>query len=344
MVTKCYTTTSSLAMQLLSGIPPLDLVAEIRQKKFRLLKRGISNDFCGTYISPDNLSICPKMIPPWQKMGVPWDLEDPQDNQLAYYTDGSRIDNRVGCAFLLIECDLEIASGVYRLGDGNSVFEAEMYAINRAAIHARNRHIVGSHLYSDSMSALSRLSNYNTDSEFVEETKKLLVETGMRLHWVKAHSNIQWNEEVDLLAKFATRMDEIDIIFPLGKTTIGTMCKLELTQRWQERWSGDGRSRFLYGLFPRVGTDFVSGDFYLNQVLTLHGNSDAYKARFFNEDENCRFCHAAMGTYPHYLFECPRFRKIRERSLDFGPPLRRSQLEGRTLDIIKEISCYVSTN
>ena len=137
-------------------------------------------------------------------------------------------------------------------------------------------------------------------------------------------------------------MDTFDIDFPLSRASIGTLGRTELRQKWQSRWNCETRGRPLHRLFPVVQTEIISGDFFLNQVLTEHGNSDAYKSRFFGENGVCRFCHVSMGTYHHYIFECPSFQEIRQSTIDLRPPLQVGHLRGRTLEIIKEISCRVS--
>ena len=182
MVTKCYKNTSTSALQVLAGCPPLDLVAASVQVKYLLVKKKQDVLIGDKLIRSSEIYIDSMICEPWLKKFVPWDVADPIENQICYYTDGSKMDHRVGCAYLLIAGEEELASQIYRLNDSSTVFLAELYAIYRAALHARDNGIFGANLYSDSMSVLQSLSSYEFKHDMVEKTKELLIATNIKNH------------------------------------------------------------------------------------------------------------------------------------------------------------------
>lgn len=268
-----------------------------------------------------------RLIQPWSKLRITWDCEEPVDNELSYYTDGSKQNERVGCAYVLVAGERELACQIFRLGDWATVFEAELYAIYRAAQHAHLNMVYGASLYSDSMSVLHRLGSYCHDDHLIEMAKELILRTRMKVHWVKAHMDWRWNEVVDQMAKFGTKQTDVDEEFLLGRTQIKNMCRDEVNKTWQNTWTNEHRGRILYRLLPEVSQDRVYGDFYLNQLLTEHGWSDAYKKRVFQDCDVCRFCRNEIGTFEHYVFSCTNFANIREHLRNFTPPVKLSYIK-----------------
>ena len=92
--------------------------------------------------------------------------------------------------------------------------------------------------------------------------------TGIRLHWIPAHTNIRGNEEADIAAKEATRWRrarrrngkwrEWDSGYTAERHELGrarATIKLALEQKtlelWEEAWSSEKTGRELYAICPK---------------------------------------------------------------------------------------------
>ena len=123
------------------------------------------------------------------------------------YTDGSKIENKVGCAYILYKKGKEIGSNAYKLEEFNTVYQAEMMAINRASAnlkHMTNAKIV---FRVDCQSVLTTLASSTMVDELTKETIDNLNHIGrvnkVRLQWIRSHVGHKGNEAVDKLAKEA---------------------------------------------------------------------------------------------------------------------------------------------
>ncbi|GBN11689.1 Putative protein in type-1 retrotransposable element R1DM [Araneus ventricosus] len=130
-VTGAFRTTSTIALQVTSGIEPIDLVCEKEQAMYWAKHRAPVVSFLGVGLGNPNLDLYHET---WQHPGgipaVSWD-RDSRRHIPAIYTDGSKIDGQVGAAFCITSAD---TSGEYqfRLQDHCSVFQAELVAIQQA--------------------------------------------------------------------------------------------------------------------------------------------------------------------------------------------------------------------
>lgn len=75
------------------------------------------------------------------------------------YTDGSKLNNKVGFGFLVIEEDQVIAEFKYRLNDSAKVFNAEVQAIAEAIKYILYSTTGEVTIKSDSISALAAICN-----------------------------------------------------------------------------------------------------------------------------------------------------------------------------------------
>ncbi len=132
------------------------------------------------------------------------------------FTDGSKQNNKVGCAFIAFENNLQIYNEVFRLGDNCSVYQSELFAILKCLEwiknnilefekKSENKHQIG--IYSDSQSALISLQQVNSDNSLVHQIKSLFKQITnfskvyVSFNWVKGHSENYGNDSADLLAK-----------------------------------------------------------------------------------------------------------------------------------------------
>ena len=126
------------------------------------------------------------------------------------YTDGSKSNNGVGCAYTVYKNSTLIDNKSFSLAPHCSVLQAETFAILKAAEYILN---VGNYMetwsiriLSDSQSAIKALSNFQSKKALTWETRQKIISSPISttLEWVKAHNEDQYNNEVDLLAKQAS--------------------------------------------------------------------------------------------------------------------------------------------
>lgn len=127
---------------------------------------------------------------------------------LRIFTDGSKLEGRVGAALSIWNSDAEIATVRLSLSAYCTVYQEELLAISRATeeIVRRSEHSFG--IYSDSRAALETLKNNSANHPLAIEARRNLnlafaQSKDVSLFWVKAHVGLQGNERADQLAKDA---------------------------------------------------------------------------------------------------------------------------------------------
>ncbi|GBM67528.1 hypothetical protein AVEN_73666-1 [Araneus ventricosus] len=146
-ITKTYKTVSTLSIQVLAGIPPLDLSIKFHQEKFRLIKLKTDILINNKLLIANNVNVPPPRVPPWQGRRIFWNIEQSNVNMnnecnFNYYTDGSKIDGRTGCGIALFRGGEEIKTLSIQLNNDSSVFMAEAYAIKIALLEAQSLNVI----------------------------------------------------------------------------------------------------------------------------------------------------------------------------------------------------------
>ncbi|GBN41351.1 hypothetical protein AVEN_175788-1 [Araneus ventricosus] len=121
------------------------------------------------------------------------------------YTDGSKIDGNVGFSVCIFERNSLLPVHCYKLNIFNSVFQAELAAIDFAAGWALDKN-VKIKIFTDTKSSIVSLRSANITSNFVPSVKEHLYKAKdlVSLTWVKAHAGNQSNKLADRLAKIAS--------------------------------------------------------------------------------------------------------------------------------------------
>ena len=135
-ITKAYSTTSNPALQVLAGIPPIDLLLEREACLQRVLSsNGRTETYHGLLVEwGGHESPLPAFARhPTKLWAIDWKPSViPASAGRCIYTDGSKYEGQVGAAFcVFIDGTLYHSEG-FRLPDHASVFQAEMIAILRA--------------------------------------------------------------------------------------------------------------------------------------------------------------------------------------------------------------------
>ncbi|GBM91020.1 hypothetical protein AVEN_198489-1 [Araneus ventricosus] len=142
-ITKTYKTVSTSVIQVLAGIPPLDLTLKFHKEKFKLMK--LKNDILinDKLLTANSVNVNSPRDPPWQGRRISWNIEHSNVNMINesnynFYTHGSKIEGETGCEIVLFRGGEEIKSLSIRLKDDSSVFMAEAYAIKCALMQLRD--------------------------------------------------------------------------------------------------------------------------------------------------------------------------------------------------------------
>ena len=248
---------------------------------------------------------------------------------LEVYTDGSRINGMAG-AGVWIRKGSDTLEESYHLGTEATVFQAEVYAIMRAAtiIQANWPEHEVVELYSDSQAAIQALANRRINSKLVHDCVTALnsASAGNRLHikWIRAHVGHVGNEHADRLAK-AGALDPTFVVeqFPsLPKSRVRHICKLKLADKWTRIWQQREDCRQTRQWFPEVNlqasrtiakmdrrelstvVQVITGHNFMNRHSFLLGDTDEEECRLCLEDEESTF---------HVIAECPALWATRQQ-------------------------------
>ncbi|GIY37472.1 uncharacterized protein CDAR_458971 [Caerostris darwini] len=299
------------ALQVLAGIPPLDIKLKLSKDLFLFKHMGNNLVILNQVLQPLALETTTKFIPPWDKYSIKWNFYTEDLTGTLIFTDGSKMNGRVGDAFVVYSNGIETHWEMFRLSDHATVYSAELFAISQAINFAINACLPSANIISDSRSVLQALENVNHVEKEILAIKQLLAnqESAIRLFWIKAHAG---NERADEYAKKATTKEDIDFTMGYSIPYIKGLIKKDLLKQWQDRWSSSTKGRELFSILPEVKTSRIQGDFFTNQLLTGHGCIGIYQERFFGKSAVCS-CGQLPEDRNHIIYDCPQWDAIRQR-------------------------------
>ncbi|GFU54330.1 putative RNA-directed DNA polymerase from transposon X-element [Trichonephila clavipes] len=228
----------------------------------------------------------------------------------AIYTDGSKRADYVGCG-VVIE---DVMHG-YRLDTSCSIFTAEAVAIYRALQLIDSTMPRKYCIYTDSMSVLEALENY--DDRCHPVVCKILDITS-RLYskgfdivfcWLPSHVGIIGNEQADSAAKSATT--HLPRAVPLSD--MKRVIKHHIFKIWQESWSQQLDNK-LHSVKPVIGAWPVMPmrrtDVKLTRLRIGHTRFTHRHLLLGEDAPECPSCKVSY-TVRHILIDCPVFNNSR---------------------------------
>ena len=237
------------------------------------------------------------------------------------YTDGSKLNDQTGFGYGITLNEWVLASEHGSLGPTNSVFQAEITAIQKCAEKVADENCSHVTIYSDSQAALAALENHKIKHKSVDDCAKSLNNLGLSkyvtLKWVKAHANTTGNEFADQLAKLGTTNVENKVMIPPPISWAKHKIAQVINEKWTFRWVTNNEARQTKTWLSRNDRNISRQLLLLNreelglvvQFMTGHNRLNRHE-NLVNPEVNprCRLCKSKWDkeTTWHIVGECPR--------------------------------------
>ncbi|KAL0821383.1 hypothetical protein ABMA28_005969 [Loxostege sticticalis] len=350
---KSYRTVSLHSALTLAGILPLDLRIQEAAALYET-KRGSPLPELGDRETESRVGFAETPHPALHMDIIFERLEDQSlvdrhnVQEVRIFTDGSKIEGKVGAALSVWKGESEIRNQKFSLSAYCTVYQAELLAICKATGGILKGREKSYGLYSDSMAALETVVNHSSlhplAVESRENLRKALIQgKDVSLFWIKAHAGLLGNERADDLAKeaaLASRKkpdyDRCPVSF--AKRTIRYRSIME----WSDRYKNGETAATTKLFFPDAVDAYrlvkkLKPTGLLTQILTGHGGFSQYLHRFkCGESPSCECDPAVEQTVPHLLIDCPVYDKLR---FDF----QQSTNESIKIDKLNDLICNKNT-
>ena len=272
-------------------------------------------------IEVDTLDVCDERVID-RKFTVNLDFRRmrPITSELNIYTDGSKIDQRVGAGYVMYHFRSRIREEKFNLPEYATVFQAELLAIREAAIGLKQ---MGEFRYVrilvDSQAALHSLILRRVESRLVMETITALNEAAegrtIILNWTMAHVGTTGNEYADELAK-AGAIGENRLSVGVPRVEIKNRINTFIYSKWQAEFNAYDKARMGKSFYH--GPDSCKAKYVLKlsrahlarfiRIISGHNSLFYFRSKVDSEiSPICRFCNEEDETFLHLVNDCPRF-------------------------------------
>ncbi|GBN92422.1 Putative protein in type-1 retrotransposable element R1DM [Araneus ventricosus] len=308
IITSAYHTTSTLSLQILTGIPPLHLTL-LKEAKFIKISRLRQSAFVvDDTIEPTSYEeilrghqIHPAEFNIENQISTEPALNYPIEN--ATFTDGSKTTEGTGSAFCSFDVTGQLNSQwMGKLTTDNNIFQAELLAISKGILHHSNSntHI---QIWSDSLSSLQAILNPTSPHPLVRNIQNQLhAKNNINLGWIKAHIGHYGNEIADSLAKKAIN-EGISTNLKKPLSSLKKSLNQELLQKWQIEWDKGKVGRLIHEIIPALSYKLFKWSRGAIMFFSEHGPFPSYLRRFNLRPTDLCSC-GEVGTPIHYATSC----------------------------------------
>lgn len=248
-------------------------------------------------------------------------IEQNYANTVVIFTDGSKEPEtgHTGAAVFIPEYKVAIKE---RATDHASVYTVELLAITLALRWLGGNNRAKALIASDSWAALNSIKTLKScRQDMIMEIHQMLYSLHNKgrvvcFLWVPAHAGVEGNEDADILAKQALRLQIVNNNIPLGKAEGKTIIKMQMQKVWQEYWDTNETGRHFYNIQKQVGRGGVVGRSRKEEVVITRLrlghtelNSTLHKIGK-HPTGKCRMCDHPESV-KHVLMECKGYERER---------------------------------
>ncbi|GBO15458.1 hypothetical protein AVEN_5579-1 [Araneus ventricosus] len=313
-----YRTISYEAVFAISGFPPID-ISIVHNRDFKIATKtcvASNQDVC----LPVSKMPHPSERSPINLVGYYENIED--NIPVVCFTDGSKINSKVGLAFVVFQDHIETEVHQFRIRDECSVFQAELLCIAQAVNWIRTNENLSSNflICSDSLSSLYALNCITSPNRLIVKTQTNLNflqgrDVQVFFSFVRGHIGIYGNERADWLAKEVTKL--IDFIpMTVPKSFYKSVFKKHVISQWNNLYQISHNAKSNKEFFPSIhgrlkAIHFVP-NFRITQFLTGHGNFKAYLKRFnLSRTDLCSCSSGEIQDVNHLILSCSKLTPAR---------------------------------
>ena len=259
------------------------------------------------------------------------------DNNMTFFTDGSRTQEGVGMSIVQFDGVHPTGSEAHKLHDLASIFTAEMYAILLAITRSENSDKNNITIVSDSKSSIQSILQTYPKHHAVSLIQEKIgqINKNINLCWVPSHIGILGNELADKAAREVIKQQNF-LNFPLPRSDICSYIKRKSKENWKDRWKETSeQSNKLRELtdsltpLPYSSCEIRKWERILTRLRIGHSR---LTHKFLILQENPPECDYCSGTAPltikHILVECPQHRYARLRAYGRTNPTLTDMLGG----------------
>ena len=230
------------------------------------------------------------------------------------YTDGSKVEDKVGCAYISGSHHEKI-----RLPDGSSIFTAESKAIDMALDYVMNNSLENKFvIFSDSLSVLKSLNHTSSTNpkiqNVIEKHHELSKTKEILFCWLPSHVGIKGNEAADVKAKASLDLEISN--FKLPCTDFKSFINRYILSKWQLSWD---RATFnkLHEIKPVLGKNNIYRSLRREEVVLTRlriGHTRLTHSYLLKREDQpfCISCNEPF-TVKHFLIDCIEFSHVRRQ-------------------------------
>ena len=238
------------------------------------------------------------------------------EDYLKIYTDGSKSQEGVGCSFLipLLNYDEKI-----KLSEHATIFSAEAHAIIEAMKYVLNNKVHKALILTDSKSVVESLSNLDNilKSLLIGQIYKIyqqILKANLIINilWIKAHCGLEYNEQVDRLAKESI-INSTKAITEIPYSDLIPLYKIKARKEWEQIYENayNETTTNYFLIHPKLPTKHwfhnlhISRQFYttITRLKFNHGRFPSHLFKIKIRNDNLCTC-GQVGDINHIVFNC----------------------------------------